>query len=165
MMATREPAFAAAAEQIGIADHLLVIDAGNRRHARPHTGSDDDLVEFCHSTICFNRRQRVQPYVDAVPAELDSEVAQRLVELLLARHFTRVAELPTDLAIPLEQRDGSGHARLRPERTPGLQGPHRPRRRDARPSRARGPAPSRAAARGLTRQLAFFPAKIRSRHA
>ena len=38
--------------------------------------------------------------------ELHPEVAQRLVEFFLARHFARESELPTDLRFLLVERDG-----------------------------------------------------------
>ena len=46
------------------------------------------------------------PFID-MSREFDAprKVAQRVVEIFLARHFTRVAELPTDFVSPFEQRD------------------------------------------------------------
>src|SRR5262245_8776244 len=93
-----------ATQQIRIADDLLVIDAWNCRQSRPHAGRDDDLVKLPTDNL-LHRRLRVQSHVNAKPAELDSEVAQRLVELLLAGHLARVPELAADLGILFEQRD------------------------------------------------------------
>ncbi len=90
------------AQHVEVADDARVVDAGDVRGARADTGGHDDLV-VAVQVRC--RDGGVEAYVHAVGVELVAEVAQRLVELLLAGDLAGHVELAADLARGVEQGD------------------------------------------------------------
>ena len=102
-------------EHVDIAQDLRVLEARNRGHARHDAGREHDLVERARREV-GGRRDSTEPDFDAGELQLAAVVAQRLVELLLARDALRHVELPADFARRLEQRHAVaalGRRRLR----------------------------------------------------
>ena len=92
-----------ARQHVHVADDLGVVGAGEGDPARGDAGGQHDLVEA--GQVGRSRRGR-QLHVHPGFLQPVAEVAQRLVEFLLARNPLGVVELPADLVGRIEQ----GHA-------------------------------------------------------
>src|SRR5581483_8281651 len=86
---------ARAVEDGGVAGALGVIDAGNVRQTRAHSGGNNDGVVAARGQLAC-ARPLPEPQIDAEAADAGAPVGQRGVELLLTRHVAREVELPAD---------------------------------------------------------------------
>ena len=108
----RAAGLARAAEDIDVADALGVVDAGNGGHAGDDAGRHHDRIEARGRQLA-GARAASQLQIDAEPLDAAAEVAQRLVELLLARHVAGEIELPADPPLRLVERHARARARPR----------------------------------------------------
>ncbi len=89
-------------EQIGIADDLRVIEPGDVGHARHDAAGEDDLVEALE---VGRGGLRAKTQLHARLLHPHPEVAEHLVELLLARHALGEVDLTAQLRRGFEERD------------------------------------------------------------
>ena len=93
----------AVAQHVEIAERLGVPDTVDRRRARHDARRDHHFVEFVLQQQ-LGGRARIEVERHAAQFDLPTEIAQRLVELLLAGHLLRDVELAADLGAGFGQR-------------------------------------------------------------
>ena len=96
--------FGVASQDLDVRQHVVAVFPRNARAPRRHAGREHHLLERPVLGQDLGGHPGVQVDVDSEQLQPTREVAQRLVELLLARDALGHVELPADLRGRVEQR-------------------------------------------------------------
>ena len=107
---------------VDVADYFFVINAGNLGYAGINAGGNHDVVEARLAQL-FCTDARTQLNRDLVFLEHSAVIADRFVELFLARHLLGQIELPTNFISTIKQ----GYLMTPLGRHRGVGEPRRPR--------------------------------------